>query len=266
LKYSEAVMERAEDYGFTLDVDETPDSPSNFIQRAGMSDYDFVKGLSNLTGFYFWVDGDENGNWTLHFRDPETYDGDQDQRYKFQYNNGNFTTLFTFEPEFLITGAVSKIRARVRNTRTGRIMEAEFQEDNTEAPDILFDSSNEDDLGLDLVDLPEIESPPATSTAVQLVIGDYSFDEVTNRRFASEAELINWARQWFRRQREQFILSRGSSIGVEKVMARQIHSISGVGTVYDGDYFFDRVKHVMDSESSGYTMDFNCRKQTPAVT
>lgn len=266
LKYSEAVAERAEDYGFTLDIDESPEEPTNFIQRAGMSDYDFVKGLSNLTGFYFWVDGDEQGTWTLHFKDPESYDGDQEQQYTFEYNNGDMTTLFSFEPEFLVSGAVSRIRARVRNARTGRIMEAEFQEDNTESPDVLFSLSDDDDLGLDLVDLPEIDSPPATSTAVQIFIGDYSFEDVTSRRFRTEAELITWARQWFRRQREQFILSRGNSIGVENVMARQIHTISGVGTVYDGDYFFSRVKHVMDADSGGYTMNFNCRKQTPAVT
>jgi phage protein D len=266
LKYSEAVQERAEDYGFDLDIDETHDAPSNFIQKTGMSDYDFVKGLSNLTGYYFWVDGNENGRWTLHFRDPETYDGDQEKRYTLRYNDGNLSTLFSFEPEFLVTGAVSRIRVRVRNARTGRIMESEFQEDNLDSPDPLFDLTNDDDLGLNLVDLPAMESSPATSTAVQIFIGDYSFDEITSRRFTSEAEIVNWARQWFRRQREQFILSRGNAIGIESIMARQIHEIAGVGTVYDGDYFFSRVKHTMDSESGGYTINFNCRKQTPTVT
>jgi len=264
LKYSEAVAERAEDYGFELDIDDTHDEPSNFIQRAGMSDYDFIKGLSNLTGFYFWVDGDEQGTWTLHFKDPETFDSGQERIFTLEYNNGNFSTLFSFEPEFLITGAVTRIRARVRNARTGRIMEAEFTEDNLDAPDLAFEEES-GGLGFDSVDLPEIESAPATSTAVQLFIGDYSFEDLTSRRFGTEAELINWARQWFRRQRENFILSRGVCIGVEDIMCRQVHTISGVGTVYDGDYFFSRVKHKMDGEGQGYTLDFNCRKQTPRV-
>jgi phage protein D len=265
-KFSEAVLERAKDHGFKTDIDISNDEPSDFIQRAGMSDYDFIKGLSNITGFYFWVDGDENGDWTLHFKNPELYDGDQDRKLTFEYNNGNLSTLFSFEPTFLVTGAVTRIRARVRNVSTGVMMETEFQEDNTDTPDVLFDMTENDDMGLGLVDLPELESSPATSTAVQLFIGDYSFDDITSRRFTSEAQLINWARQWFRRQRENFIMGRGTCIGVEDVMARQLHNISGVGTLYDGEYFFSTVKHVLKAESDGYLMNFTCRKQTPPVT
>lgn len=265
-KFSEAVLERAEDQGFTPDIDISNDEPSDFIQKVGMSDYDFIKGLSNITGFYFWVDGSETGEWTLHFRDPELYDGDQEEKITFKYNDGNLSSLFSFEPTFLATGAVTKIRAKVRNVLTGRMMETEFQEDNTDTPDVMFDLTENDDMGLGLVNLPRMESSPATSTAVQIFIGDYSFDDITSRRFSSEAQLINWARQWFRRQRENFIMSRGNSIGVEHVMARQLHNISGVGSVYDGEYYFSTVKHVMNSESEGYTMNFTCRKQTPPVT
>ena len=259
LKYSEAVTERAEDYGFNSDVDASPETPTNFIQKAGMSDYDFVKGLANLTGFFFWVDGDENGIWTLHFRNPETF-SDQDRTITFEYNNGDLTTLFRFEPELLVSGAIARIRARVRDPRTGRVLEAEFSEDNTRSPEVTLDPSI-----ANLVD-QIIDEEPAASTSIQLFIGDFSFEAVANRRFQTEAELIQWARQWFRRQRENFILSRGLSIGVEDVFARQIHKITGVGRMYDGDYFFSRVKHAMKTSGDGYTLDFNCRKQTPPVT
>ena len=265
-KYSDAVRSRAEDYGFTLDIDETPDSPSNFIQKTGMSDYDFVKGLANLTGFIFWVDGDETGEWTLHFKDPDTFDNGQERILTFEYNQGDMSTLFTFEPELLITEAVARIRVRARNARTGRIMESEFSEDNNQSPDVLYDLSDDDDIGIDFVELPTIDTPPASSTAIQIFIGDYSFQEVTSRRFRTEAELQTWARQWFRRQRENFIMSRGSSIGVEDVLARQLHDIAGVGVMYDGRYYFSRVMHKMDADSGGYTLSFNCRKQTDPVS
>jgi phage protein D len=263
IKYSEAVRERAYEYTFRCDIDETPEEPTDFIQKVGMSDYDFVKGLANLTGFYLWVDGDEDGYWTLHFRNPETYDGDQEKKYNFEYNNGNLSTLLTFEPDFLITGAVSRIKAQIRHYRTGRLLTTEFQEDNLDSPDVLLDSAGSTGEGTSNV--PEIEEAPTTSTAVQIFIGDYSFQEIANRRFRAESELIAWVRQWFRRQRENFILSNGKSIGLETVKARQIHQISNVGTVYSGDYFFSRVKHKLD-DSEGYTLDFSCRKQVPQVS
>jgi len=259
MRYSEAVEQRARDYGFNFDIDPTPEEPTNFIQKVGLSDYDFIKGLANLTGYYFWVDGDENGFWTIHFRNPLTYDGDQDATYTFVYNDGDMSTLFSFEPEFLVTDAIATIRAQVRNTRTGRLIEVEFTENNLDSPDLDITSGVQN-----IVD-EVIETAPATAAAVQIYIGDYSFEDVANRRFTNESELTSWVRQWYRRQRENFILSNGESIGIESIMARQLHNISGVGTVYDGQYFFSRVAHKMDGDGGGYTLSFSCRKQTPRM-
>jgi phage protein D len=253
MKYSDAVAQHAFDYSFDIDVDESPEAPTDFIQKSGMSDYDFVQGLANLSGFLFWVDADENGRWTLHFKDPERLDN-QDIRYRFEYNLGDTSTLLSFDPEFLVTEAIAAIRVRVQDPITGQVFEAEFNEDNIgDAPEILFQDEEDQTL--------EVDRAPGSGTAVQLYIGDYSFEEIANRRFRSEADAIRWARQWYRRQRDNFINSRGMSIGVEPVRARQIHDISGVGMVYDGPYYFSRVRH-MCTKDDGYTMDFNCRKQT----
>jgi phage protein D len=256
MEYWEAVQEKAKDHKFSVDIDKTPGEPSNFIQKAGMSDYDFIRGLANLSGFYFWVDGDENGKWTLHFKDPENFDSEQDQILNFTYNDGDFSTLFTFKPELLINSSIARIRARIKDPITGDVLEAEFEEKNDESPDPLFISD---------VESSKLDSSPDTSAAIEIFIGEYSFEEITGRRFQSEADLINWVKQWYRRQRENFILSQGTAIGVETVMCRQIHNISGIGPVYDGEYFFNRVKHTMDPNGAGYKMDFNCRKQVPPV-
>lgn len=257
LKYSEAVEQRAADYGFQTDVDPTPEAPTDFIQKSGMSDYDFVNGLANLTGFLFWVDGDEQGNWTLHFKDPERLN-EQEVRYRFEYNLGDMSTLFQFQPEFLVSEAIAQIRVRVQDPTTGQVFEAEFSEDNLDgSPELLYDPNT--DLATETV-----AQSPQTATAVQLYIGDYSFEEITNRRFTSEADAIRWARQWFRRSRENFIQARGFAIGVESIRARQVHEVNGVGIMYDGPYYFSRVKHRCDTQD-GYTIDFNARKQTPRV-
>lgn len=259
VRFSEAVEERAKDYGFKADIDESPDKPGNFIQKVGLSDYDFIQGLANLCGYLFWVDGDESGKWTLHFKNPETWDGGQDVKRTFEYNIGDQSTLFTFEPELLVSEAAARVRARVRDPVSGRVLEAEFSDDaSRDTPDTILEALSPDPNG------QTIDRPADASTAIQIFIGDYSFTEVSNRRFKTEADLIRWTKMWFRKNRENHILSSGSTIGVEDVMARQIHALEGIGVMYSGDYWFSRVKHVMDS-NQGYLLDFSCRKQVTPV-
>lgn len=262
--FAEAVRTRGLNYGFDVsDVDDTPDAPSNFIQKVGLTDYDFVKGLSNLTGFFFWVDADEHGVWSLHFKDPHTLRRKvvQDKVYTFKYDQGPTSSLLEFEPELVLQGASTRLQAQVKDPLTGKVFDATFDEENEESPDPL--AVVPDDIEFD----PEgnvLQGEYKTASSVKLFLDDFSFTANTNRRFRSEAELIQWARQWFRRHRENFVLSHGNIIGVETVMARQIHGISGLGMGIDGEYFFTNVRHIMQN-GSGYELECTMRKLVPEM-
>jgi len=263
--FGDAVRQRASAYDFELDVDDTPDvrSPHNFFQKVGLSDYDFIKGLSNITGYYFWVDGKEDGKWTLHFKNPAKLPREviQEKKYTFRYDQRNLSSLLEFEPELAIQGATTKLQARVKDPLTGKIFDATFDEENEETPDPL--AVVRDDVEFD-VEGNALQGEYKSASTVKLFINDYSFEARTNRRFRSEAELIQWARQWFRRTRENFVLSSGTIIGVENVMARQTHALTGIGMGLDGDYFFSNVHHVL-SNSSGYELNCSMRKVVPEL-
>lgn len=269
--FAAAVRARASNYDFELDVDDTPDakSPHSFFQRVGLTDYDFVKGLSNVTGYYFWVDdrddkGEEDpGRWWLHFKNPATLRKNvvQEKVYTFKYDQGNLGSLLDFEPELAIQGATTKLQARVKDPLTGKIFDATFNEENEETPDPL--AVVPDDIEFDVTG-NVLQGEYKTASSVKLFINDYSFEARTNRRFKSEAELIFWARQWFRRQRENFILSSGTIVGVETVMARQIHNLTGIGMGLDGEYFFSNVSHQL-SNTSGYELHCTMRKVVPEM-
>ncbi len=263
--FAAAVRARASNYDFELDVDDTPDtkSPHTFIQKVGLTDYDFIKGLSNLTGFYFWVDGDEHGRWTLHFKDPRKLRREvlQDKIYTFRYDQKDLSSLLDFEPELALQGATTKLQARVKDPLTGKIFDATFEEDNEETPDPL--AVVPDDIELD-IEGNVLQGEYKSAATVKLFINDYSFEARTNRRFRNEAELILWARQWFRRHRENFVLSSGTIIGVENVMARQIHKLTGLGMGLEGEYFFSNVHHVL-APSSGYELNCTMRKVVPEL-
>lgn len=252
LKYSDAVEERSGDYDFDTDIDPSHETPTNFIQKAGMTDYDFVRGLANLTGFYFWVDGDQEGVWTLHFRDPEQYDGDQDKVYNFVYNLGDMSSLLSFAPEMLLMDNTTRLQAQVKDPLTGKVLKAEVEEESNSAPDVDATGAPTDELGGD----------HTTASDITLFLGEFSIQVVANRRFKTEAELIFWTQQWFRRQRENFVLASGRVIGVESLRARQTHNVEGISSGLDGQYFFSKVKHIVD-KGTGYVCDFHARKVVP---
>lgn len=264
--FADAVKRRAAVYGFegdTADVDPTPDakSPHSFFQKNGLTDYDFIKGLSNITGYYFWVDGDEHGKWTLHFKNPATLHRKvlQEKVYTFKYDQQNLSSLLDFEAELALQGATTKLQARVKDPKTGKIFDATFEEDNEDTPDPL--AVVPDDIELD-IDGNLLQGEYKSASTVKLFIADYSFEARANRRFKSEAELIQWAKQWYRRHRENFVLSKGTIIGVEHVMARQRHSLKGLGMGLDGEYFFTNVTHRLGA-GSGYELACTMRKIVP---
>lgn len=249
MKYSEAVKHIAETYGWASDVDDTPQPETDFIQKVGVTDYQFVRGLANITGFYFWVDGDSSGKWTLHFKALENLS--QEKVYTFRYNVGDLSSLLSFTPTLLIDGATTKIRVVVKDPKSGKLMETEIEEDN-EAPDA-------DATGSSTEDIKEKET---TGSAVKLYIKDFAFNAVADRKLKTDAEIKAWAAQWFQRQKENFVMGRGKTIGLETLMSRQVHKIQGLGSHLDGDYYFARVKHIFDSDH-GYLCDFNARKVVP---
>jgi phage protein D len=249
--YSDAVIARAEDYGFIPDVDQTPDSPHDFIHKAGLSDYDFVKGMANITGFFFWVDYDFDAvGWTLHFKNPETYIEPQEREYNFKWGQGNYSSLLTFEPELAIQGSTTTLYVEVTDPITGRQLEVKIEEPSDAAPDMVDTSGD---------GTTKIGGPFGSASEVKLFLGDYSFDIKANRRFRDESELAMWATQWFRRQRENFVMSTGTTVGVESLRARQMHKLTGCGSIYDGQYVFNKVRHIFTANGA-YECEFNARK------
>lgn len=243
----EILEEKAGDYGFEVDADDFVFGRS-ITQKAGISDYDLVKGLSNIAGFLFWVDRDEDGRWTMHFRNPQK-SLTQAKKYTFFYNAGSRSSLLSFQPRFAVRDARTMLKVLVRDPLTGRKFEEEIEDDGAESVDLKFTGDPSS----------EIEGPIPPPAAVKILFGEYSIETLSNKHFRTGAEVRQWALQWFRRQRAHFISGRGSIVGTEDVFARQNHRLEGLGRALDGDYYFARVRHQLDSDG-GYKLDFTARK------
>jgi len=247
------VDERSSGYQFYPDIDPTPFIKGEIQQPSMMSDYQLVQGLANLTGYLFWVDYDYETGWTLHFRDPTEPLGVQDRVYTFRYNQGDKTTLLNFVPEMVFREHFTSIRVQTANRhpaglRFGWPLEAEIHEELGLEADLQHTGAIE-----------EMEKAPESAEAVKFFIGNFSFTTKTNVVFRNKKDLEVWASQWYRRMREQFIVGSGTVIGMESLLARQVHRLEGMGIPYDGKYYFSKVRHIMETES-GYRCQFSARK------
>lgn len=250
-RYSDAVERVAsrKAYHFDkLDIDESPENKRTALQKSDMTDYNYVKGLANVLGWLFWVDYDEDTKWTLHFKNPETFQA-QDVVYTFEHYRGDASTLLDFEPELSLTGAVTKLQVQSRNPDTGESFVEEFEED-VEAPDSKYTGDAKETVD---------EQHTTAGAVVKLFFGNYALEVVSDKKFQSAAEMKLWAQQWFRRRREGFIIGRGTVIGVDTLRARQTHNLILPATALSGKYYFSRVSHKFDS-NSGYLVNFNARK------
>jgi len=266
--YLKAIEQKAATYGMTLDVDEDPILLGRkFTHNVTLSDFDLLQCISHVTGYLFWIDATEDGKWILHFRRPDEirksnppFDAPV---IEFDYNNGDQGTLLSFDPEWYIQGGLTTLKVIVRDAHAGVKREYEVNvQNNEDAPSYRPTTATSASL-LNLIDKEFSEFLPIgelqTAQDIKIVIGEFSWTPVVNRKFKTDKELVEWARQWYRRHRENFILADGTCVGVPRLFARQTHEIKGVGKALSGDYYFTRVAHKCTVEG-GYKISFSCRK------
>jgi len=270
-RYSDVVKDKADAYNFqqvladkTPTIDDTKGLPKDFFQKFGMSDYDFIRGMANITGSFFWVDGahstnpDRPGAWTLHFKQPDSKDYVQRKRYTFMYNNGDQSTLLEFRPQLLTHGQKTTVKAQYMDKDKGEMVQIEFPEQApAPAPDVVAEPSPT--YAGKIISRDKFKEDHTSGVAIKLLINEYSFEAIAPRDVNDAESLRIWAEQWYKNQRDDFVMAEGTAVGLEYLMARQIHNIKGLHGGLDGLYYFSRVRHSLDS-SKGYEVDFNVRK------
>jgi phage protein D len=251
-------------WGLVLDVDPVKIQPGNVIQGSKTTDLEFLHILGNLTGMVFWIDYDPvlEKSWILHFKNSDRIFQEQIPLRKYQYNAGNQSTLLNFEPDVLFQSHWTQLRvqAAIRHPLLGVI----GNEDVLVAIDSKtaegWELSYEDEL---LEQIPDdVEDPSAE--AIKILIGDYSFRVIPYQEIKSRADLEVWALAWFARNRNEFIIGNGTVIGDNELDCRQVHVLRGLGPMYDGRYYFSRVRHVMQKDRT-YQCEFTARKVLPGL-
>lgn len=237
-------------YAFdTLDIDPSPPGKFAAAQKADTTDYNYVKSCANTLGWIFWVDHTLEERWTLHFKDPNGLRV-QELKYTFEHfgPDDDQNTLLDFDPDLALSGAVTKLQVQSRDPETNELYVEEF-EDTEDSPDARYRGDPKQTID---------ETHTTAGAVVKFFFGDYAVEVVSDKQFKSAADMKVWAQQWWQRKRENFIIGRGTLVGLPDLRARQSHRLVLPERSLVGDYYFARARHSFGS--GGYLVDFSGRK------
>jgi phage protein D len=222
------------------DLEGGPAGEKQLVKKAGMSDYQFVKGLANLLGFEFKVRYDfDLGAWKAYWRTPVS---EQTKQYTLRWPD----PLFAFEPEYGLRDSVSGVKVLYWDKDT-KVWEEIKVEDTASGESPKYKGSTKD-----------MEQEIKEAAKFRISAGGIFVEIIANRKFKSAAEAVQYAERWFQARKDNFILARGKTIGIETMKVGDEHIVDGVGKLLGGLWEFTSVNHKFDG--SGFFTNFVAHK------
>jgi hypothetical protein len=205
------------------------------VQKAGTSDWEFLKMLAKNHGFIVFTFYDYDGhNWIGYWGSPHNVP--QYVVYDFHYNNGESTSLKSFKPKISMRGQKTEIDLLYVDPRTRKENRLRVAMENISAYS------------------PEFRGPDATSALdeplgngpeVTLTIHGQRVSVHADRRFSSMDDAKQWLMSFWYNHASEFCEAEGNFItGLPEVRCRHKHRMHGFAR-YDGEYFFTQVMHKM---------------------
>ena len=251
LKHSTVVEQVARKYAMHPDIDATT-KVDTMVQKKGMKDYDLVKTLANLNQREFWVDYRQAHGWTLHWKKSNDT---ASPVYDFKYNAGAATTLLTLEPEYGIQGAITNLLVLAWSEQREEWVSV-VELENVEGENPIFKKGQSGKKGSNSAILNEtLES----ANQFRFSAAGVAIDIISNHQFKDLDSLARFARGWFLDQKDNFMIVKGTVVGVETLLSRQVHNLTGTGCKrIDGPFYFIVVRH--KQSDGGYVCEFTARK------
>jgi phage protein D len=254
LKHSDVVKLLAEKYGMATDIDNTG-KVDTVIQKKGMSDWQLINGLANLNGMEVWVDWDYvKKRWVFHFKRPAD---ESSPEFAFVYQDGNNTTLLSANVEYGITEPITTLQVLAWDWVNDKWVSVVIIEDAESADPIFKPGPAPRGLvGLEGEPL-SLNETIENASSFRLAAAGAAIDVVPDHQFKDADSLARFAQQWFLERRDNFMIVKGATIGVETLKARQVHELRNLSKRLDGAFYFVTVDHKL---GDGYHCEFIARK------
>lgn len=226
-------------------------------QTIGKSDYDFLKKIANAKGLDFFNEFNPKTQKFKLIIAPPNDDVEPDLEFiYYEHDDEPFKTLLDFFPEMNILGQVTDVQFHSFNRDTKQKIQTFIKTPSSEttgATDVKFKG-------------PDAAKAFKGGTGTQVMFKSFGqhFDIITDRQFKNAKEAKIFAEMCLKSKLDGFITGTGSTIGVESLKARIIIKLSGLGEAYNGNYYVNRVTHVM-SDGQNYISNIDVRKVVKLV-
>jgi uncharacterized protein len=220
---SQIVTQMAAEVGLLPDVDPTAPPSATRVQD-NQSDYDFLKWLADLNGFYLWVDGE-----TLHFKEQRPAASSLTLVWG--------KTLISFSARLTMAGQVNAVEARGWDPVQKQSVSGTAQR-----------SAGSTAL-----------LSPNGQTLIARGSGGESNLLVTNAAVASAQEAQDYAQAFIDSQEQTLITGSGSSVGQPNLQVGSTLQLSGIGR-FSTTYIVHQASHVLGPD--GYKTSFEVRQQS----
>lgn len=288
--HSEVVQRIADMYGLETDIDPTT-KRDHMIIKKGRKHFELIQGLANLNNKDLWVDWNiKTRRWTLHWKDKNRgqsaqyilrYGPDIDRNNMLKSNTGG--TLLSVEPEYGLRETVSTATILIFDGKNQRWISA-IEIEDASGPDPIFRAGGgiQQRAAVSRRPKPPSKNAPTrprkearattlkrkakdvidealdNATSFRIAAGGITIDVLPpGMRFKDPEEAGRYLLRWFKSKQDNFIAVKGRTVGIETLRARQVHTLRGMGSRLDGDYYFTRVNHQMND---GYFCEFTANK------
>jgi phage protein D len=243
--HSSMVEEIAGKWGLETDIDATSKTDT-LIQKKGISDYQFVRGLANFNDRDFWIDWNFSLKaWTLHWK---KYGRNQSKTYTFEYG-GEKATLLSFEPQYGMREDVTEVKVLYYDLEAHEWKSVDLVEGGGDIADPRYLKGEGEEVSEEL----------SNAASIRVVAAGHSIDVIPDKVLHTAEEAQTFAEAWFRARKDHFLIGRGTVIGLETLRPRQTHNLIGLGTRFSGGYYFTSVKHTFAGD--GYICTFTANKE-----
>jgi hypothetical protein len=245
MTHSTMVEEIAAKWGLEVDIDPTT-TIDTLVQKKGVSDYKFVRGLANLDDRDMWIDWSRDLKaWILHWK---KFGRNQTKVYTFEYRSES-GTLLSFEPQFGMREDVTEVKVLYYDLDSKEWKSVDLAETAGGLADPRYLQGSGDEV------TEELEN----AASIRIVAAGHSMDVIPDRVLNTAEEAQTFAESWFRARKDHFLIGRGEVVGLEKLRPRQVHNLTGLGTRFSGGYYFTSVKHICGD--GGYSCQFVANKE-----
>ena len=216
------------------------------VQKAGTSDWEFLKKLAKNHGFIMFVFYYyETSNWIGYWGSPHNVP--QHIIYNFHYNYREMTTLKSFRPRISTRGQKTEIDMVFTDPVTRKRQRLRVAMENVSRYSPEF-------RGPDATAL--MDEPLGNGPEVVLTIHGRRTSVQADRNFRTIDDARRWLMSFWYNHASEFCEAEGEFIqGIPEVHCRHKHQFDGL-TRFDGLYFLTQVSHKM-SAGSMYTTSFS---------